>query len=263
MKMVRIFRFTPLLLVGLFVFGFSVGTPRDTWAAAALTAADCEKCHVKEPGEIAAKGQKHKTEINCQDCHTDHRPKVAKNIPECSNCHSGKPHYEVQGCKTCHNPHMPLEIALKGELKEVCLTCHKGPSEAMAAGPSKHAALACNFCHAEKHGVIPACLKCHKPHSATMAQGDCGTCHKAHKPLELAYGDKTASTLCAACHDDAFALLSASKTKHRTVPCVQCHAQKHKTIPRCSDCHGMPHAPGMHQKFPKCGDCHNIAHDLN
>lgn len=253
---------TPLCLLTVFVFGFSFGTaPRAV--AATLTAADCDKCHDKEPAQIAAKGAKHKTEINCQSCHENHRPKVANNIPKCSNCHGGKPHYEVQGCQGCHNPHSPLDITLKGEMKDVCLTCHKGPAEAMKASPSKHAAKACNFCHAEKHGVIPPCVQCHKPHSNTMTQADCGTCHKAHQPLAVAYGPKTASTLCAACHKDAFDLLAASKTKHQKVACVECHANKHKTIPQCSDCHGLPHAPGMHQKFPKCGECHKIAHDLN
>jgi hypothetical protein len=158
---------------------------------------------------------------------------------------------------------MPLEIVLKGELKAVCLTCHESQGQELTVNPSKHADVACNFCHAEKHGVIPDCTKCHKPHSADMTQADCGTCHKAHKPLELAYGPKVPSLQCAACHDEAYGQLAASKAKHQTLACVYCHANKHKTVPQCSDCHGTPHAPGMHKRFPKCGECHNIAHDLN
>jgi hypothetical protein len=96
-----------------------------------------------------------------------------------------------------------------------------------------------------------------------MTQADCNTCHQAHQPLELAYGPATPSIQCAACHDTAFNLLKASDTKHRDVACVDCHADKHKTVPQCSDCHGMPHAAAMHKKFPKCGECHSIAHDLN
>jgi hypothetical protein len=34
-------------------------------------------------------------------------------------------------------------------------------------------------------------------------------------------------------------------------------------VPKCQDCHGVPHAAGIMSKFPKCGDCHGIAHDLN
>jgi predicted CXXCH cytochrome family protein len=249
------------------VFGcrllLATAAPAAPPAGAALTTADCQKCHDRQPQEIEAKGAAHKTAIDCLACHESHRPKVAKNIPECSNCHSGTPHYEIKGCQTCHNPHSPLEITLKGELKAVCLTCHEGPGKDLAANPSKHTEVACNFCHADKHGVIPDCISCHEPHSKQMTQADCKTCHQAHKPLALTYGTTVPSVQCAACHDQAFALLNASQTKHRDLACVACHADKHKMVPQCADCHGQPHAAGMHQKFPQCGDCHNIAHDLN
>ena len=61
----------------------------------------------------------------------------------------------------------------------------------------------------------------------------------------------------------AFNLLVASKAKHKTLLCVTCHQEKHKMVPKCQDCHGVPHAAGMMSKFPKCADCHGIAHDLN
>ncbi|TLM67841.1 MAG: cytochrome C [Deltaproteobacteria bacterium] len=229
---------------------------------AALVVADCVKCHEEQPAQIEANGSKHKTEIDCQACHEGHRPKSANNIPQCSNCHSGKPHYGIKNCTSCHNPHQPLLVKIAGQQKEVCLTCHSGPGKEMAANPSKHGTFACNFCHADKHGMIPKCVDCHKPHSATMTQADCATCHKAHKPKELLYGASTASQMCSACHDDVSKQLSASKAKHSQLACVTCHANKHKTIPNCSDCHGLPHG-SMHDKFPKCGQCHNIAHDLN
>jgi len=229
---------------------------------ATLAVADCVKCHDVQPAQIEANGSKHKTEIDCQACHEGHRPKSPKNIPECSNCHSGKSHYAIKNCTSCHNPHQPLLVTLSGQQKDVCLTCHAGPGNEMKANPSKHATFACNFCHAEKHGVIPNCVDCHKPHSATMTQADCKTCHKAHKPKELLYGTATASQMCASCHDDVMKQLTASKAKHSQLACVTCHANKHKTVPNCSDCHGLPHG-SMHDKFPKCGQCHNIAHDLN
>ena len=230
---------------------------------ATLGIADCVKCHDQQTAQIEANGAKHKTAIDCLACHEGHKPKSAKNIPECSNCHSGAPHYEVKNCLGCHNPHQPLQVTLTGQQKEICLTCHAEPGKQLSANPSKHTTVACNFCHADKHGNIPSCVDCHKPHSATMTQADCKLCHQAHQPLELKYGPNTASTMCAACHDDVMTQLSASKAKHSQLACVTCHADKHKAMMKCSDCHGMPHNQGMHERFPTCGQCHNIAHDLN
>lgn len=249
-------------LVVLFV-GALVVSPRDARAQAVLSNEDCVKCHEQEPAQIAARGMAHQTEVTCQSCHEGHRPKVANNIPECSGCHEGEPHYEVEGCKTCHDPHAPLDVRLEGELKAVCLTCHQTQGEEMEAGPSMHAELACNECHAEKHGATPTCLECHDSHSDAITQEDCRTCHQAHQPLALEYGSGVPSVQCAACHAEPFEQLAANATKHHELDCVQCHAKKHKTIAQCTDCHGTPHAPGMHQKFPRCGDCHNTAHQLN
>lgn len=248
--------FCAVLLCGTVALAQGGGRP-------ALSVDDCLKCHEKQPMEIEANGAAHKTKINCRDCHQGHRPAVANNIPQCSMCHSGQKHFELKDCTSCHNPHQPLAIVLKGELKAPCLTCHTGPQQQMDASPSKHGGLACNFCHAEKHGVIPECLQCHEPHSDKMTQADCKTCHQAHQPLTLTYGPQTASVLCAACHQTAFNQLAATATKHHDVACVTCHQNKHKTVPKCSDCHGLPHAETIHQKFPKCGECHNTAHDLN
>jgi predicted CXXCH cytochrome family protein len=258
-----------ILLTFLLLAGTALAAPAAPAAPAAngkgavLTAADCAKCHQRQPAEIEAKGAAHKTQIDCQACHQGHRPAVANNIPVCSMCHSGSKHYELQGCSSCHNPHQPLDVVLKGDITEPCLTCHADQGQELASFPSKHAKVSCTFCHAERHGVVPECVQCHQPHSAQMTQADCRLCHQAHQPTTLTYGAQTASILCAACHTVAFDQLSATKSKHHDVACVTCHQQKHKTVPQCADCHGLPHAEGMHQKFPRCGDCHNIAHDLN
>ena len=230
---------------------------------AVLTIDDCVKCHDEEPKEIAEAGSAHRDAINCQDCHTGHRPRSANNIPQCSNCHEGTAHFKLDKCLRCHNPHEPLNVKLEGDLKAECVTCHTEENQQMVANPSKHATFACNFCHAEKHGVIPECVQCHDSHSKDITKTDCNTCHQAHQPLVLKYPDSTKNIFCAACHDDVYKMLQATKTKHHDVACVSCHANKHKTIPKCSDCHGMPHAEGIHKKFPVCGSCHNIAHDLN
>ncbi len=252
------------MLTGL--FGVVVLAASDGLAAQgamALSSADCVKCHAGEPKQIESKGMAHKTEIECQSCHESHRPAVADNIPLCSSCHSGTAHYELPDCHSCHNPHMPLEVTLSGDLKAPCLTCHQTEGSDLAAHPSKHGAVACNFCHADRHGVIPQCMECHESHAETMTQADCASCHQAHQPLTLSYGSETPSILCASCHDDAYRQLGASPAKHQSLACVACHQEQHKMVPRCSDCHGTPHAEGMHKKFPRCGDCHGTAHDLN
>jgi predicted CXXCH cytochrome family protein len=233
-------------------------------SAAGLAVDDCIKCHEQQPREIETAGSAHKDKTNCIECHAGHRPTSQKNIPVCSQCHEGSDHYALENCLRCHqNPHEPLNIVLKGELKAECLTCHTEQNAQMVANPSKHAEASCNFCHADKHGVIPACSECHEPHTAEMVQTDCVTCHAVHEPLVLAYPKTTSSKLCVGCHETPSQELLATQTKHRNVGCVACHADKHKNIPECSNCHGLPHPAGMHAKFPKCGDCHGTAHDLN
>jgi hypothetical protein len=82
-------------------------------------------------------------------------------------------------------------------------------------------------------------------------------------PTVVVYGSDTANKLCAACHKKAFDLHSKTDTKHKGVNCVTCHKEKHKTIPVCQDCHGVPHPSRIMARFNKCSICHNIAHDLN
>ncbi|MBN1956901.1 MAG: cytochrome C [Desulfuromonadales bacterium] len=253
-------KLTNLCLGFFFVLIFSA---TGVLAAPELSIKDCGKCHEVQPAEIEAAGAAHKDQINCLDCHTGHRPMSANNIPACAQCHEGTEHYALPSCMNCHNPHQPLAVVLEGELKAECLTCHTEQNAQLVANPSAHTEVSCNFCHAEKHGVVPACTECHEPHSADMGQKDCAVCHAAHEPTVLEYPATTQNILCAACHETAYAELLATTTKHRNVGCVECHANKHKTVPACADCHGMPHAAGMHAKFPNCGDCHNTAHDLN
>ncbi|WP_305042650.1 hypothetical protein [Geoalkalibacter sp.] len=232
--------------------------------ATALQNSDCVKCHEAQPQQIEAKGMKHKTAVGCMDCHVGHPPKVSDIVPKCSMCHVGNPHFELPNCGQCHsNAHTPLELNLSGDLKAECITCHAPIGQQLTANPSAHNDVACNFCHADTHGMIPECVLCHKPHSQEMTQKDCASCHQAHKPLLVTYDDKMPSIHCAACHGTAYTQLTANQSKHQSLACVYCHQDKHKMVPLCSDCHGTPHAAGIHQRFPSCGECHNIAHDLN
>lgn len=229
----------------------------------ALTNTDCAKCHAKAPADVESKGKAHKTQVTCQDCHQGHPPTVKKIIPLCSQCHDGKPHYKLGGCLGCHkNPHQPKEIVFGRDVTDPCLTCHSPQIAQLKSSPSKHTKLACSFCH-DVHGKIPQCTQCHKPHSAEQTPADCKKCHKAHMPKAVTYAADTQSKQCAACHGTAFNQLTANKTKHKTVLCVTCHQEKHKMVPKCQDCHGLPHAAGIHAKFAKCGECHGTAHDLN
>jgi predicted CXXCH cytochrome family protein len=241
-------------------------------AKAVLSNADCVKCHTKPVESIETKGGAHKSQIGCQDCHVGHPPAVPgkKIIPQCSMCHSDKPHYKLANCLSCHNnPHTPKIISFGKNVTDPCLTCHSPQIVKLRENKSKHTALNCSACH-DVHGKIPACTQCHKLatapgsyHSTEVVQADCKKCHQAHMPKVVTYGKETANKYCAACHKDAFNLLTASKAKHSKVPCVDCHKGKHKAIPKCGDCHGVPHPAAMMAKFPKCSECHNIAHDLN
>jgi predicted CXXCH cytochrome family protein len=237
----------------------------DVAAKPVLSNSDCVKCHAKPPADIEAKGKAHKTAVGCQDCHQGHPPAVAKAkiIPQCSQCHEGKPHFKLAGCLGCHrNPHTPKEISFGRDVTDPCLTCHTPQIAQLKQSPSKHSKLNCSFCH-DVHGKVPQCTQCHKSHSADIVQADCKKCHRAHMPKSVVYGNDTNSKFCAACHGKAYNLLTASKAKHKTLLCVTCHQEKHKMVPKCQDCHGVPHPAGLMNKFPRCGECHGIAHDLN
>ncbi len=240
----------------------SVSAQTPAKATPSLSNDDCVKCHAGPPADIAANGGKHKS-VGCQDCHAGHRPASKNNIPQCSQCHMGKPHFELKGCLGCHkNPHTPLKITFGPNVTEPCLTCHTQQNAQLKENKSKHTALGCSTCHSV-HRKIPECLQCHKPHATTMVNADCKGCHKPHMPKVVTYADDISSKNCAACHKKAFDLLTSSNAKHKSFSCAFCHKEKHKMVPKCTDCHGTPHPAGMMAKYPKCGECHNIAHDLN
>jgi hypothetical protein len=230
---------------------------------AVLTNADCAKCHIKAPADVEAKGKAHKTKVTCQDCHQGHPPTVRKIIPLCGQCHEGKPHYKLGGCSGCHkNPHQPKEIVFGRDVTDPCITCHTPQIAQLKANPNKHTKLNCSFCH-DVHGKVPPCTQCHKPHSPDQVAGDCKKCHKAHMPKNVVYAADTPSKQCGSCHKKALSLLAGGKSKHKALLCVTCHLEKHKMVPKCQDCHGVPHKSGILSKFPKCQECHGLAHDLN
>jgi len=251
-----------ILGVSIFLSALGLGLAAQTSPSTTLSNDDCIKCHAVPPADMMANGGKHKA-VGCLGCHTGHRPAVKDNIPKCNMCHMGKPHYELKDCLGCHkNPHTPLMISFASNVTDACVTCHTQQITQLRDQKSKHTALNCSTCH-NVHGKIPACMQCHKPHSADMTVADCKKCHKAHMPKAVSYAADIPSKDCGSCHTNAFALLTASSSKHKALACAFCHQAVHKMVPKCQDCHGVPHAAGMMARFTKCGDCHNTAHDLN
>ncbi|MBU0968300.1 MAG: cytochrome C [Proteobacteria bacterium] len=221
---------------------------------------DCVKCHESIVLTLQRMGKAHRQ--LCLDCHQGHPPADMEIVPSCSRCHREGPHFALPGCLKCHtDPHQPLEISFTRDITAPCLACHKQQSEQLLANPSIHSKLACSACHTF-HGQIQPCQNCHLPHSDTMGRESCHGCHKAHMPLVVAYGENIVSEDCGSCHKDVYEIMAATWSKHRKVPCVQCHAGRHAMIPRCQDCHGEPHPLEIWAKFKECADCHGVAHEL-
>lgn len=237
---------------------------KQTAASTELTTSDCIKCHSEVVKTVDTKGAKHKTAINCMNCHKGHPPMIPKEqiIPACSECHAGKPHYEIANCEGCHsNPHAPLEMKLAADITGPCLSCHPAQGKEMKENPTLHTNVACTMCH-RAHKEVPSCMRCHKPHTAEMVDKDCLGCHPAHQPLTITYGQDMPSKNCAPCHQNISDTLKSAQTKHSALECVFCHKERHKMIPTCETCHGSPHPPAMLAQFKDCNGCHISAHSL-
>jgi predicted CXXCH cytochrome family protein len=266
MRDVRAF-ILPLLLFSALLVSFagpvSTANAQQKQAKMILSPGDCAKCHETQPADIEAAGTKHKSAVNCLDCHTNHRPASKNNIPVCSKCHQGKPHFEQKACLACHtNPHTPLKVTFKGPMTEPCLACHTNQIKQLRENKSKHSTKNCTDCH-DVHRKVPQCTQCHKSHSADIAAVDCNKCHKAHMPKTVIYTSDVPSKFCAACHKPQFDKLASVKTKHTDQTCAACHLEKHKMVPNCKSCHGDKHPAGIMAKFPNCNVCHKSPHELN
>ncbi len=245
-----------------------IASAQSAWSEDAVLAnSDCIKCHGTIVHQNMEDGGKHRTEVGCLDCHnTAHPPGIEKGsmIPKCSMCHEGEAHFEVPNCLGCHsNPHQPLHITFGEDNVAVCNTCHEAQVSEVKNNPSAHGTFDCAVCHHDKHGYIPDCMECHKPHREGQKFADCVTCHRVHQPLNVAYNQEVPNKDCGACHGDIASLLVSGSTKHATLKCVFCHHDKHGYVPKCQECHGVPHPDSMMSKFPNCLDCHNDPHDLS
>lgn len=158
---------------------------------------------------------------------------------------------------------------------EDCRKCHAAISQQVAAhGRGHRDAVSCRDCHKSHRPLvesnIPECSECHghRPHlqitdcsACHPRKDDCGSCHQPHEPLASTTGE-IALLHCRVCHSEAYELLQRSTSKHRELSCSYCHA-KHRQVPDCSECHGLPHTEGTHDMFPQCMICHSLAHDLS
>ena len=225
---------------------------------------DCVKCHWFKVKTVNEAGSKHATEIGCLDCHPQHPPKGENTIVPCVLCHTGQAHFEIGDCLHCHtDPHKPL-ASLRDTLKAArreCLSCHTEVGQQMSAAPSRHAELYCTSCH-DRHGFIPGCLDCHEPHLTSQTVPDCLRCHPAHRPLQIVPAGYVPASFCQVCHKKEANDLAGTKTNHGAINCVYCHKGEHPSIPKCQDCHGLPHSTSVHSQYRDCLDCHGDAHDL-
>ena len=231
-----------------------------------LTATQCAQCHTGQFTGLKENGGKHR--FSCQGCHNTfhaYNPRSGnwnEIMPKCSSCHEAIHGAKASDCSACHtNPHAPRKIAASPQLATLCFECHGAVRDQLVAFPSKHTKVACTQCHTS-HGFKPSCFTCHKPHVDGQTLASCLQCHPVHKPRQIALPKDVTSNVCGSCHSKIFGKLTASNSKHRNVTCATCHKDKHGFIPKCSDCHGLPHIKSIHDRYPKCLSCHIDVHDL-
>ncbi len=234
-----------------------------------MTPLDCARCHYEI--FMTIKNGKGAHRFPCKDCHETFHSfqkgmKYGEVLPKCTGCHD-YPHGnspEMSSCKTCHQkPHAPLASLDIEQLLPFCAKCHPGPAGQLKDHPGSHSELSCNDCHSERHGNIPRCIECHEePHTKYVDNKGCIRCHPPHMPQEISLATDIPSGICAQCHEEEARLVQASKKAHSRLRCVFCHSGKHGFIPRCQDCHGVPHPASVIEGFKGCQDCHGNPHDL-
>lgn len=233
-----------------------------------LTTLECARCHFSVFTEIRDHGGRH--QLACGFCHQAYhtwrpgRP-WSEVVPQCGSCHGDFHGPAFQSCLGCHtNAHAPLDSLTDMEvLAQACGTCHAPQAEEVRQFPSAHTEVACNECHYDRHGTIPTCLECHaEPHTPFQDNSGCLGCHPVHAPLQITYGDEVANPTCEVCHQGVAKTMDQSSQKHAALYCVYCHADRHRFVPSCRDCHAQPHKQSLLQKFSGCGECHGDPHAL-
>ncbi len=243
-----------------------------------LKPVDCGHCHVNQFTDLKKSKTKHR--FDCKKCHTQfhvynpRKKNYERIMPKCTRCHGLKHGEAFPNCMECHqNPHSPRTIAFSQVEKKIkgkdgkpvvsCAVCHSSEGTEFAKYPTKHnVEVNCQGCHADKHGYIPSCLDCHEPHVEGQAYKDCLVCHSPHSAKRIKkYPEDTPSNVCGSCHTQIYSNLQTNHTKHSELHCATCHV-KHGQIPKCQQCHGLPHGKALHKRFPKCLECHKDPHNL-
>jgi predicted CXXCH cytochrome family protein len=130
----------------------------------------------------------------------------------------------VGECTKCHDPHESAEKSLiKGQVRDVCLKCHKDFAEALKNAAVGHPPVKegpCTSCH-DPHGTPVAslirkkmpdlCINCHVeigkrvaavkvPHKPLLQQGSCASCHAAHYSKARGLLPTDQMSVCLGCH---------------------------------------------------------------
>ena len=234
-----------------------------------ITNSDCARCHFSVFTDIRDQGGAH--QMVCKKCHTIfHTYKPGKNwkdvVPDCADCHVLFHGADFPDCLRCHeNAHAPVDSLSFEKIVEDCGNCHIDQADETTKNLSAHTSTACSLCHHDRHGYIPTCIECHaKTHTPFIGNTGCNACHPSHSPLIVSYNaENAADTICTGCHADVGSKLSSSNNKHGFLKCANCHADKHRYIPMCQECHGQePHSKELLEKFSSCNDCHGDPHTL-
>lgn len=233
-----------------------------------LTTLECARCHYSVFSVIRDHGGRH--QLECGFCHQDFhtwRPDIpwSEVVPQCVSCHGDYHGADFKNCLDCHaDPHAPLHSLVDMDiLGRNCAACHASQSSLVKQFPSAHTEVACSECHHSQHGTIPGCLECHpEPHAPFIDNNGCLECHPVHAPLEIEYGPDVPNETCGACHEGVQKSLRQTPKKHARLFCVYCHADRHRVVPQCRDCHDQPHNEKLLQKFSGCADCHGDPHAL-
>ncbi len=239
----------------------------------------CAQCHPVIADLLRTNGGKH-GQVDCRQCHLQYHTYVPGKtrrediLPRCTRCHDHPHGPALTRCTSCHQEaHAPLDIPASRALANGCYVCHPKIDKDIKTFTTQHTRLYCTACHHTRHGYKPRCTQCHQPHRGTPPMPGpirpdrdpldrCTSCHNPHRALKVHFPVNTDNMTCALCHRNAYTQLKASGTRHAAFRCVKCHPGQHKTIKRCTQCHGEPHPARLTDRHRTCGSCHGVAHSI-
>lgn len=180
-------------------------------------------------------------------------------------------------CTDCHGSHMILPHTLPKssislhKIAGTCMKCHSRIEQV-------HQKIIRGELWEKRPGAIPACTDCHQPHKLrrgslvlNIADRDCMRCHEKEETHKMVEGQTVSLVVN---QNDL------SKSVHKTIPCVKCHADIDPKLARpcetanqvdCSNCHAKMaeeyaqsgHGQAHFEKkndAPYCTTCHGNGH---